>query len=480
MQALRVVRRLPSSASFASVRRSASAHHSAMSLAPLSSSITSSASRSLSPWHGSETNRAVSSAATSSKSDSNHQEQQGNQRKEGPDYARLLVRGLAIGISGLTAFVAADRVLHPAAPLVVPGPAKSTETSGGKVVVAQEPAARFMAPPLTEDLEHKIAAALRDAAGDPDKLANVDMKLRMEDMVMRAQLAICRAMEDADGQATFKVDRWLRKEGGGGVSCVLTDGAVFEKAGVNVSVVHGILPAAAVREMRSRGKDLPADTSMPFFATGISCVMHPHNPMAPTVHFNYRYFEVTDPRTQQRQGWFGGGCDLTPSYLFEEDAKHFHATYKQVCDKHDPAFYPHFKKWCDDYFNITHRGERRGVGGIFFDDLDDRPRDKLFAFASDCAFAFEEAYLPIIMRRRNLPFTEEQKRWQQLRRGRYVEFNLVHDRGTKFGLATPGARIESILMSLPLTARWEYCHEPAPGSVEEELLAVLRSPKNWV
>ena len=177
--------------------------------------------------------------------------------------------------------------------------------------------------------------------------------------------------------------------------------------------------------------------------------------------------------------WFGGGADLTPSYLFEEDAKHFHQVLKNACDHHQVADYPAYKKWCDDYFHIKHRGERRGLGGIFFDDLNSGSKEECFQFVSECAQSFLPSYLPLLEKRMNLPFTDEQKQWQQLRRGRYVEFNLVYDRGTKFGLTTNG-RIESILMSLPLTSRWEYCHEVAQGSQEDRLLQVLKKPRDWL
>ena len=221
---------------------------------------------------------------------------------------------------------------------------------------------------------------------------------------------------------------------------------------------------------------------VPFFAAGISSVMHPHNPMAPTMHFNYRYFETDAPAGVEgapRAWWFGGGTDLTPSYLFKEDVSHFHGTYKKVCDDHDSAFYPKFKAWCDDYFLIKHRGERRGLGGVFFDDMNDRDPDKLLAFATDCAAAVVPAYVPLVSKHKDDKFTPQQKEWQQLRRGRYVEFNLVYDRGTTFGLKT-GGRIESILMSLPLTARWEYDQHPAPGSPEADLLDACKNPRAWV
>eukprot|EP00803_Ostreobium_quekettii_P002673 evm.model.scf_998EXC.2 EVM.evm.TU.scf_998EXC.2 scf_998EXC:27963-28688(+) len=218
---------------------------------------------------------------------------------------------------------------------------------------------------------------------------------------------------------------------------------------------------------------------VPFFAAGISSVMHPRNPFAPTMHFNYRYFETEPWGDFPAQWWFGGGTDITPSYIDAEDLAHFHGTYKRVCDAHDPEFHPRFKKWCDEYFEIKHRGERRGLGGIFFDDLNDRDPELLFDFAKDCVAHVVPAYLPLVEKHKGDAFTEAQKEWQQLRRGRYVEFNLVYDRGTTFGLKTAG-RIESILMSLPLTARWEYCNEPEAGSPEADLLDACRNPREWV
>jgi coproporphyrinogen III oxidase len=302
------------------------------------------------------------------------------------------------------------------------------------------------------------------------------MRERMEQMVKAAQDDICAALESLDGEGRFREDTWEREGGGGGRSRVMQDGAVFEKAGVGVSVVHGTLSPEAARTMGG-GRSLASD-DLSFFATGVSLVLHPKNPMAPTAHANYRYFERGDGQAEG-SWWFGGGADLTPAYLFDEDAVHFHQTLKDVCDRHDPAFYPRFKRQCDEYFLIKHRGERRGVGGIFFDDLHDRERDALFAFARDCAAALVPSYVPLVERRKDMPFSDEHKRWQQLRRGRYVEFNLVYDRGTTFGLKT-GGRIESILMSLPLTARWEYDHHPAPGSEEARLLAVLENPRDWI
>ena len=301
------------------------------------------------------------------------------------------------------------------------------------------------------------------------------MRQTMVEMVHRIQDIICDAIAQLDS-STFREDKWTREEGGGGRSRVFSGGHVFEKAGVNVSVVHGILSPEAASRMGG-GNDLGSD-NLDFFATGLSLVLHPHNPMAPTVHANYRYFERGDGLSDG-SWWFGGGADLTPSYLFEDDAIHFHQVHKTVCDRHDIADYEAYKSWCDDYFHIKHRSERRGVGGVFFDDLRADSKEVCFAFVEDCASHFLDAYLPIIERRKDMEFTAQQKEWQQLRRGRYVEFNLVYDRGTKFGLTTNG-RIESILMSLPLTSRWEYCHEVKSGTDEEKMLNVLRQPVDWL
>lgn len=302
------------------------------------------------------------------------------------------------------------------------------------------------------------------------------MRTRFEAMIRKTQDDICARVEALDGKK-FHEDAWIRENGGGGISRVLQGGNVFEKAGVNVSVVYGTMPPEAVQAASARGvtRDVgyaPGEP-VPFFAAGVSSVMHPWNPMAPTMHFNYRYFE-----TDRGLWWFGGGTDLTPSFLFEEDVRHFHGSLKTTCDNHDKEYYPKFKNWCDDYFLIKHRGERRGVGGIFFDDLNDRPADEIFQFSTACANTVCDAYLPIVEKRKDAEYTEEQKKWQQLRRARYVEYNLVYDRGTVFGLKT-GGRIESILMSLPLTARWEYDHSPEEGSWEAKTLEVLKNPKDW-
>ncbi|KAL0943483.1 coproporphyrinogen III oxidase [Colletotrichum truncatum] len=317
-----------------------------------------------------------------------------------------------------------------------------------------------------------------------DESSQQPMRLRMESFIRKKQKDIISALEQVDGNA-FRTDEWERpNNGGGGRTCVLQDGNVFEKAGVNISIVHGKLNRAAIEEMRQNHANLATNASeLNFCALGLSMVVHPKNPMAPTVHMNGRYFETVQVDGSLQTAWFGGGSDLTPSYLFEEDAEHFHKTLKAACDDHDAGYYPKFKKWCDEYFNIKHRAESRGIGGIFFDDLDESFGDpeRVFAFVQSTINAFVPAYIPIVEKRKNMSFNEKEKEWQQVRRGRYVEFNLVHDRGTAFGLNVPGSRVESILISLPMTAQWRYMHaEPEAESQEGKLLAVLRNPREWV
>ncbi|MGA9326533.1 MAG: oxygen-dependent coproporphyrinogen oxidase, partial [Salegentibacter sp.] len=255
---------------------------------------------------------------------------------------------------------------------------------------------------------------------------------------------------------------------------VIENGNVFEKGGVNISAVHGPL----AKEMQKYFKVGEVD----FFACGLSLVIHPKNPMVPTVHANWRYFEMYEKDGTTIDQWFGGGQDLTPYYLFEEDAIHFHQISKQACDKYNPAFYPEYKKKCDEYFWNSHRDEARGIGGLFFDYLkadDEMSIDDWYNFVTEVGDSFLEAYVPIVEKRKDLPYSQKQRNWQEIRRGRYVEFNLVHDKGTLFGLKTNG-RIESILMSLPPHVQWVYDHHPAPGSAEEKLLEVLKQPKEWV
>jgi len=289
--------------------------------------------------------------------------------------------------------------------------------------------------------------------------------------IRNLQDEICTALEQVDGAAKFKQDNWKRDGGGGGWSRVIQHGDVFEKGGVNVSEVNGLVTEAMRRQLNLDGHH--------FFATGLSLVIHPLNPFAPTVHANYRYFELYDEAGIVIDSWFGGGADLTPYYLYEEDAKHFHGQLKMACDNTDTALYSEFKKNCDEYFVNHHRlKEARGIGGIFFDYLRGRPESWL-GLAKDCGNAFLPAYVPIVEKRKNSDYGAQQKFWQEIRRGRYVEFNLVHDRGTLFGLKTNG-RTESILMSLPPTVRFEYDYQPAPGSEEDRLLQVCLHPRNWV
>jgi len=299
-------------------------------------------------------------------------------------------------------------------------------------------------------------------------------KDRFYDYIQELQDQICSALETADGQAKFQEDLWDRKGGGGGRTRVIENGAVFEKGGVNISAVHGELPDSmkAYFKVKEGG----------FFACGLSLVIHPKNPMVPTVHANWRYFELYKDDGNLADAWFGGGQDLTPYYLFEEDATHFHKACKTACDKHNTAFYPKYKEACDRYFWNAHREEARGVGGLFFDYLketDEQSLEQSYDFVTEVGNSFINAYLPIVEKRKNLNYTSAQREWQEIRRGRYVEFNLVHDKGTLFGLRTNG-RIESILMSLPPHVQWQYNHSPEAGSDEDKLLQTLKKPQAWI
>lgn len=286
---------------------------------------------------------------------------------------------------------------------------------------------------------------------------------------------ICAALEKSDGIATFREDRWERAGGGGGKTRVIANGNVIEKGGVNTSVVYGEVSDAMRTQLKINGAK--------WFACGLSLVIHPMNPFVPTVHCNYRLFELYNEKEELIDRWFGGGTDLTPYYLFEEDARHFHQVYKNVCDEFDPSMYPAFKKECDNYFVNYHRNnERRGIGGIFYDyqrPAGEKDVQFWFNFGRSCGNAFIDAYIPLVEKRKNSPYTQEHKHWQEIRRGRYTEFNLVHDRGTLFGLKTNG-RTESILMSLPPTVRFEYNYQPQPGSEEKKLLDVCMQPVDWV
>ncbi len=319
-----------------------------------------------------------------------------------------------------------------------------------------------------------------------------DSRERFKTWVMGLQDQICEGLEAIDGEAKFRQDHWERLEGGGGRSRVIREGRIFEQGGVNFSEVwgEGLPPSILIQRPEAAGH--------PFFATGTSMVLHPRSPYIPTVHLNYRYFEAGPV------WWFGGGVDLTPYYPFAEDAIHFHRTIKEACDRHHHEFYPTFKYWCDEYFYLKHRQETRGVGGLFFDYQDGRGQlyrgtdlrgkaaeysqkvgdvyhtwEELFAFVQSCGNSFLSAYLPIVERRQGLVYGDRQRDFQLYRRGRYVEFNLVYDRGTIFGLQTNG-RTESILMSLPPLVRWEYGYTPESNSPEAELYHTFLKPQDWV
>ena len=323
-------------------------------------------------------------------------------------------------------------------------------------------------------------------------LPPTDSRERVKQFVQQLQDNICQGLEQLDGQAKFVEDNWQRAEGGGGRTRVIRDGRVFEQGGVNFSEVWGdsLPPAILVQRPEAAGNG--------FYATGTSMVLHPRNPYVPTVHLNYRYFEAGPV------WWFGGGVDMTPYYPFVEDAVHFHKTIKQACDEHHPEYYPAFKHWCDQYFYLKHRQEARGIGGIFFDYQDgnsklycgsetNSPADiysnqvgnvtrswsELFAFVQSCGNSFLPAYVPIVERRQDTAYGDRERNFQLYRRGRYVEFNLVYDRGTIFGLQTNG-RTESILMSLPPLVRWEYGYTPEPGTPEAGLYEIFLKPQDWV
>ncbi len=286
------------------------------------------------------------------------------------------------------------------------------------------------------------------------------------------QDAICEALTQEDGGKAFMEDSWQRPEGGGGRSRVLADGTVFESAGINFSHVHGAgLPASATAHR-------PELAGRSFEAMGVSLVIHPKNPYVPTSHANVRFF-LAEKEGAEPVWWFGGGFDLTPYYPFEQDVVHWHATAQKACDAFGSGVYPRFKKWCDEYFYLKHRGEPRGVGGLFFDDLNEWDFGKSFAFMQSVGDHYLEAYLPIVSRRKAIDYGERERDFQLYRRGRYVEFNLVYDRGTLFGLQT-GGRTESILMSMPPLVKWRYNWQPEPGSPEAELYEKYLVPRDWI
>jgi len=281
---------------------------------------------------------------------------------------------------------------------------------------------------------------------------------------------ICSTLEQTDGKARFVQDTWERPGGGGGRTRVIEQGNILEKGGVLFSAVHGPTPEKIIQDLKLSG-------TPDFYATGVSIVLHPYNPMVPIIHMNVRYFEMSNGVS-----WFGGGIDLTPHYVDEEDARFFHRYLKEVCDRHDPEYYPRFKTWADHYFYLKHRQETRGIGGIFFDHLSadaSHTRESLFRFVREVGESFAPIYTHLMKKNALIPFEEKERKWQALRRGRYVEFNLVWDRGTKFGLDTDG-RTESILVSMPPQAEWVYNHLPPAGSQEMNTLQWLRKGVEWV
>jgi coproporphyrinogen III oxidase len=299
----------------------------------------------------------------------------------------------------------------------------------------------------------------------PDKNAVKAYLLALQD-------SICQQLEAEDGGASFIEESWVREEGGGGRSRVLTDGAVIEKGGVNFSHVFGAqMPASATAHR-------PELAGRSFEAMGVSLVIHPTNPMIPTSHANVRFF-IAEKEGEEAVWWFGGGYDLTPYYGDKDDCVHWHQTAKEACEGFGDGLYARLKKWCDDYFYLKHRDEPRGVGGLFFDDFNELGFDKSFEFMRSVGDSYVPAYRPIMAKQKAKAYSEEQRQFQLYRRGRYVEFNLVFDRGTLFGLQT-GGRTESILMSLPPLVRWDYNWTPAPGSAEAQLYEVFLQPQEWV
>jgi coproporphyrinogen III oxidase len=297
-------------------------------------------------------------------------------------------------------------------------------------------------------------------------------KAAVKAYLLDLQDRICSALQAEDGKARFKEESWVREEGGGGRSRVITEGDVFEKGGVNFSHVHGnqLPPSATAARPELVGRS--------FEAMGVSLVMHPENPYIPTSHANVRFF-IAEKSGEKPVWWFGGGYDLTPYYGNNEDCQHWHQTAKAACEPFGEEVYPRLKQWCDDYFFLKHRNEPRGVGGLFFDDYNQPGFDQSFGLMRSVGDSFVDAYLPIIQRRKGMPWGERERQFQLYRRGRYVEFNLVYDRGTLFGLQT-GGRTESILMSLPPLVRWEYDWQPESGSAEAELYDMYLQPRAWV
>jgi coproporphyrinogen III oxidase len=304
-----------------------------------------------------------------------------------------------------------------------------------------------------------------------ESLANIDVGT-IKNYLLKLQEQICARLEAIDGAGRFITDKWDRNEGGSGVTRVLAEGAVIEKGGVNFSHVFGkaLPPAATAKRPELAGGS--------FQAIGVSLVIHPRNPYAPTSHANIRFFIAEKPGIEP-VWWFGGGYDLTPYYGFDEDCRHWHNTAKKACAPFGNNVYEEFKKWCDEYFYLKHRNEPRGIGGLFFDDLNEWGFSECFSFMQAIGDSYLDAYVPILLKRKDITYGESEKNFQKYRRGRYVEFNLVFDRGTIFGLQSGVGRIESILMSLPPEVRWEYAYSPTPGTEEARLYSDYLRPRSW-
>ncbi len=299
------------------------------------------------------------------------------------------------------------------------------------------------------------------------------MKKNFSTYIDKLQSIISTQIKNLDNKAKFKIDNWKRKSGGGGLTMAIENGNVFEKGGVNISKVFGTLPKSMTKLLNTNSSD--------FFACGISLVLHPKNPMVPTFHANLRYFELYE-NNKLKDSWFGGGLDLTPYYIFEDDIIFFHNNCKIICDKFNSNYYQNFKKKCDAYFWNEHRNEARGVGGLFFDycrETNENTIENWFSFITELGNNLMDIYLPIVTKRKDMNYNDQNIDWQQIRRGRYVEFNLIHDKGTLFGIKTKG-RIESIMISMPPKAKWSYNLTPKKGSKEEKLIEILRTPKDWI